>query len=171
MTISSPTSFTRRTPGLLEAHFARDRRVRVTREDAEICVKASLPPPERRGLILIDPPYEQKDEAAKAARMLGEGLKRFATGIFVLWYPLKAKGDDATCLEAAAALGVPGTLRLELRVREAFREGGLAGSGLIVVNAPWKLDEEMGLALPALAERLGLGAWGQGNVQWVVPPV
>jgi 23S rRNA (adenine2030-N6)-methyltransferase len=156
---------------LLAAHFRRDRRVTVTELDAETCVKAYLPPPERRGLILIDPAYEQKDEAGKAARMLTEGLKRFATGIFVLWYPLKVKGDDETCLQAARALGVPGTLMAELRIREAFKEGGLAGSGVIVVNAPWKLDEDLRALLPALAARLGLGQWGQGRVEWLVPPV
>ncbi len=91
----------------LAQHFARDRRVKIMQLDAGICVKANSPPPERRGLILIDPPYEQKDEAAKAARILAEGLKRFATGMFMLWYPLKAKGDEEICLEAAKALGGP----------------------------------------------------------------
>jgi 23S rRNA (adenine2030-N6)-methyltransferase len=96
-------------------------------------------------------------------------LKRFATGIFVLWYPVKGKGDDATCIEAAKALGQPGTLLAELRVREAFKEGGLAGSGVIVVNAPWKIDEELAALLPALASRLGLGRWGRDRVDWLTP--
>jgi 23S rRNA (adenine2030-N6)-methyltransferase len=151
--------------------FRGDERVKVMRLDAETCVKAVLPPPERRGLILIDPPYEETDEAVKAARILAEGLKRFATGVFMLWYPWKANDDAATCLEAAKALGVPGTLMAQLRVREAFKQGGLAGSGVIVVNAPWKLDEELTLLLPALATRLGLGNWGLGTVEWLVPPL
>ena len=155
---------------MLVRQYRQDARVKFLQADAEHCVKASLPPPERRGIVLIDPPYEQKDEAVKAARMLGEGLTRFATGIFVLWYPVKAKGDEAICLEAARALGVPGTLMAELRVREPFRQGGLAGSGLIVVNAPWGLDAELALILPALAGRLGLGEWGRGTLEWLVPP-
>jgi 23S rRNA (adenine2030-N6)-methyltransferase len=154
----------------LAAHFRRDKRVKVLQLDAGTCVKANLPPPERRGLVLIDPPYEQKDEAAKAALMLAEGVARFATGIFMLWYPVKAKGDDDTLVVAAKALGLPGTLMAELRVREAFKEGGLAGSGVVVVNAPWKLDEELDLILPALAERLGLGNWGKSRTAWLVPP-
>lgn len=153
----------------LAAHFRRDRQVTVTGLDAEICVKATLPPPERRGLILIDPPYEQRDEAAKAARTLAAGVKRFGTGIFMLWYPVKANDDGGTCLEAAKALGVPGTLMAELRIREVFKQGGLAGSGVIIVNAPWKLDEELALILPALADRLGLGDWGRGRVETLVP--
>jgi 23S rRNA (adenine2030-N6)-methyltransferase len=154
----------------LEAHFAHDRRVQVTRLDAESCVKGGLPPRERRGLVLIDPPYEQKDEAAKAARILAEGVKRFAAGVFLLWYPIKAKGDDDTCVEAARALGVGATLKAELRIKEPFKEGGLAGSGLVIVNAPWKFDEELDLLLPALAGRLGIGKWGAGSVDWIVPP-
>jgi 23S rRNA (adenine2030-N6)-methyltransferase len=150
--------------------FHGDERVKVTRLDAETCVKAVLPPRERRGLILIDPPYEAAGEAARAARILSEGLKRFATGMFMLWYPLKANDDAATCLEAARTLGVPATLTAELRVREAFKQGGLAGSGVIVVNAPWKLDEELEVLLPALAMRLGLGNWGSGKLEWLVPP-
>lgn len=153
----------------LAAHFRRDRQVTVTGLDAETCVKATLPPPERRGLVLIDPPYEQRDEAAKAARTLAAGVKRFATGIFMLWYPVKANDDGETCLEAAKALGVPGTLMAELRIREVFKQGGLAGSGVIIVNAPWKLDEELALILPALADRLGLGDWGRGRVETLVP--
>lgn len=151
--------------------FHGDDRVKVMRLDAATCVKAVLPPPERRGLILIDPPYEEPGEAAKASRMLAEGLKRFATGMFMLWYPLKANDDAATCLDSAKALRVPGTLKAELRVRELFQQGGLAGSGVIVVNAPWKLDQELALLLPALAKRLGLGNWGHGKVEWLVPPV
>jgi 23S rRNA (adenine2030-N6)-methyltransferase len=153
----------------LAAHFRRDRQVKVTNLDAEICVKATLPPPERRGVILIDPAYEQRDEAARAARTLTAGVKRFPTGIFMLWYPVKANGDDETCLEAAKSLGVPGTLMAELRIREVFKQGGLAGSGVIIVNAPWKLDEELALILPALAERLGLGNWGRGDIELLVP--
>ena len=147
---------------LLAAHFRRDKQVTVLRLDAETCVKANLPPPERRGVVLIDPPYEEPGEASKAARMLAEGVQRFATGVFLMWYPLKAKGDEEVCSEAARALALPGTLKAELRVREAFKEGGLAGSGVIVVNPPWKLQEELGLILPALADRLGLGRWGSG---------
>jgi 23S rRNA (adenine2030-N6)-methyltransferase len=155
---------------LLAAQYRRDRRVTVTQIDAAACVKGNCPPTERRGLILIDPPYEQPGEAEKAARMLAEGLKRFSTGMFMLWYPVKAKGEEELLAEAVTALAIPQTLKVELRIREAFRQGGLAGSGLVIVNAPWKLDEELSLILPALAERLGIGEWGRGEAVWLVPP-
>jgi 23S rRNA (adenine2030-N6)-methyltransferase len=155
----------------LERHFIRDPRVDVVSMDAATCLKAKLPPPERRGMILIDPPYEAKDEAEKAVRMLAQGLRRFAQGVFILWYPLKADQTAESVLSGVAALDVPATLKVELRVREAFSGGGLAGSGLVILNTPWKLDEELRLLVPALAQRLGLGEWGQGTVEWLLPPV
>jgi 23S rRNA (adenine2030-N6)-methyltransferase len=155
----------------LERHFIRDARVEVTSMDAETCLKSRLPPPERRGVILIDPPYEVKDEAERTLRMLAHGLRRFALGVYLLWYPLKADRTAETVLEGIAELKIPGTLKVELRVREAFSGGGLAGSGLAIVNAPWKLDEELRVMVPALAARMGMGSWGQGTVEWLLPPV
>jgi 23S rRNA (adenine2030-N6)-methyltransferase len=155
----------------LERHFIHDRRAEVISMDAETCLKARLPPPERRGVILIDPPYEVKDEAEKALRMLAQGLRRFAQGIYLVWYPLKADTTAETILAGVAGLNVPASLRVEIRVREAFTGGGLAGSGIAILNAPYKLDDEMRVLVPALAGRLGLGDWGQGTVEWLVKPV
>ena len=156
--------------GLLAANFGGDPRVSVTGVEAELCVKASLPPPERRGLILIDPPYEKRDDAERALRMLEQGLRRFATGCFIVWYPLKADDAAARICAGAAGLKRPGTLRIELRVREPFAAGGLAGSGLIVVNPPWQLDHDLETITPALAGRLGRGTWGRTGVEWLTPP-
>lgn len=155
----------------LAACFADDRRVTVTERDALTIIKAQLPPPERRGLILIDPPYELKNETEQALKMLREGLKRFASGTFMLWYPLKADDVAERIKQGAAALGVPGILMCELRVREAFKGGGLAGSGLVIVNPPHVLYGELQMLMPALAARLGIGSWGQGSVEWLLPPV
>ena len=142
----------------------------MTAVDAETCVKANLPAPERRGAVLIDPPYEVNDESERALRMLAAGLRRFATGVFLMWYPLKADQIAEEVCRQATRLGAAPTLKVELRVREAFKGGGLAGSGLIVVNPPWMLDAELRLILPALAQRLGLGTWGHGTADWLVPP-
>ena len=155
---------------LLEDCFRRDRRVAVTGIDAEFCIKANLPPPERRGLILIDPPYEETDEAQRAIHMLAEGLKRFASGCFLLWYPLKADGLAQRLSAEVVALAQPGTLRVEMRVKQSFKEGGVAGSGLLIVNPPWQLDAELRVIVPALAARLGIGNWGQAIVDWLLPP-
>jgi 23S rRNA (adenine2030-N6)-methyltransferase len=154
----------------LAEFFATDHRVKVTSLDAQVCVKANLPPPERRGLVLLDPPYEERDEAETVVRALAQGHRRFATGIFVLWYPLKADGLAERLCDQVAALGLVGTLKAQLQIRESFREGGLAGSGLLIVNPPWQLDEELHVLVPALARRLGLGNWGQATIEWLMPP-
>lgn len=156
---------------ILARTFARDARVSVTEVDALAAIKASLPPPERRGIILIDPPYEQKDETERALRSLEQGLRRFATGCFILWYPIKADAIAETVRAAATALQRPGTLLVELQLRESFEGGGLAGSGLVIVNAPWQIDQDMALIAPALAARLGRGSWGRATVTWLTPPV
>lgn len=155
----------------LERQYLHDPRCDVTAMDAETCLKAKLPPPERRGLILIDPPFEVKTEAEKTVRMLAHGLRRFAAGVFVVWYPLKADQTAETILSGIAALNVAATLKVELRVREAFAAGGLAGSGLAILNCPWKLDGELDALVPALAQRLGLGSWGQGSTEWIHRPI
>jgi 23S rRNA (adenine2030-N6)-methyltransferase len=155
----------------LERQYVQDRRVDVTAMDAEMCLKAKLPPPERRGVVLIDPPYEIKNEAEKAVRMISHGLHRFSQGIYLLWYPLKADDVAARVTDGIAALGVPSTLKVELRVREAFSAGGLAGSGLVIVNTPWRFEHEMRVVTDALAARLGLGNWGRASTAWLVPPV
>jgi len=116
-------------------------------------LKSQLPPPERRGLILIDPPYEKTDEAAQAIRMVSESLKRFATGVYCLWYPVTGDGLDRRLKDDVSSLGAK-MLTAELVVRTVRPDGGLAGSGVIVINPPWTLDDEMALILPALAERL-----------------
>lgn len=153
----------------LERHFIHDARVTVTRLDAEASVKANLPPPERRGLILIDPPYEEDNEAQRAPRMLAQGHRRFASGVFILWYPVKDDSLAQGIVNSCAALALPGSLKVEMRIREAFQGGGLAGSGLVIVNPPWQLDDELRILAPALASRLGLGDWGHAAIEWLVP--
>ena len=150
--------------------FAADNRIAVTGVDAAICIKANLPPPERRGLILIDPAYEQRDDAERVLRLLRQGLHRFATGCFIVWYPLKAGDVAARLCTGAAGLQPKNILRIELQVRESFEAGGLAGSGLIVVNPPWQLDQDLKTITPALAGRLGRGSWGRAGVEWLAPP-
>jgi 23S rRNA (adenine2030-N6)-methyltransferase len=134
--------------------FARDKRASVVHGDAAIAVKANLPPRERRGLILIDPPYEQEDEARAAITMLRDGIKRFATGVFLLWYPVTGDGLSDTIKTDAAGLGLPKMMIVELLVRSVVAEGGLAGSGLIIVNPPWPIGDELNLIGPQLRDRL-----------------
>jgi 23S rRNA (adenine2030-N6)-methyltransferase len=141
----------------LRASLAPFRNVRVLEDDGYARLPTLLPPAERRGLILIDPPYEAGDEFARAADALSNAHRRFATGIFMLWYPIKsAPAADAFCGEVFAR-GIQKALRLEISVgAEAGAEKErLAASGLLVVNAPYGFEEEMRAVALLLAPRLG----------------
>ena len=151
----------------LAAFAARDQRVNITEGDAAIAIKAHLPPSERRGFILIDPPYEQEDEARRAVQMLREGYRRFATGAFALWYPVTGDGLSEDIVAQAKALGLAKMLKIELRVREALSEGGLAGSGLVLVNPPWPLADELALLGPALRVRLRQDDGASWSLDWL----
>jgi 23S rRNA (adenine2030-N6)-methyltransferase len=155
----------------LAARFRREKRAKILHLDAWAAVRALLPPPERRGLILIDPPYEARDEAHRVVAALAEAHRRFATGVFCLWYPVKAQTDADALARAAAALALPKTLRAELTVRRADGAERLNGSGMILVNPPWGLDEELAILLPALAARLAdvsARHAGGARLEWLV---
>ncbi len=138
----------------LSKRYGGDRRIRITGQDAWVAAKALLPPPERRGLVLIDPAYEAADEQAKLLAGLAEAHRRFATGVLMAWYPIKAQADATALARRVAALAIPKTLRVELTVRRADRKERMNGAGLILANPPWKLEDELRRILPALAERL-----------------
>ena len=135
----------------LRREFAGDLKVEVRSADGYHALKADLPPPERRALVLIDPPYEATDEFERLARALKHGLRRFAIGCYAVWYPIK----DGAAVEAFVA-SVPTTkmLRLELHVPETA-PGKLAACGLLVVNPPWQFEEAMRASLPWIAGVLG----------------
>lgn len=155
---------------LVSARYGRDYRVRMSCEDATIAVKARLPFGEKRGLVLIDPAFEVFDETDRVARMVEQGLKRMATCCFLIWYPVKTANFAELFCRAIASVPSKATLKMELMVRQAFDGGGLAGSGLICINPPWTLHDEIQVLLPALAQTLGVGNWGRGTVTWLTPP-
>jgi 23S rRNA (adenine2030-N6)-methyltransferase len=156
--------------GRLSDFAARDGRVKITEGEAAIAIKAHLPPPERRGFVLIDPPYEQEDEARRAVQMLRDGHRRFATGAFALWYPVTGDGLSDRVVAEAKALDLAKMLKIELRVREAVREGGLAGSGLILVNPPWPLADELAVLGSALRDRLKQNDGASWSLDWLTAP-
>jgi len=151
----------------LREAYGRDRNVTLTELDAAIAIKSQLPPPERRGLVLIDPPYEAADELERVLRALRDGLERFATGVFCLWYPVTGDGLSDSLVDRIAAMTIPKTLLLELTVRAVVRDGGLAGSGMILINPPWTLDEELRIVLPALRGRLAQTPEARSRVEWL----
>jgi 23S rRNA (adenine2030-N6)-methyltransferase len=136
----------------LKREFAGDRAVEVRQADGYKVLKALLPPPERRGLVLVDPPFETADEFERLLRALRQGVRRFATGCYALWYPIKDEAAAAFAAELAAFK----PLILELHL-SAVEPGKLAASALAVINPPWRFEEAMREALPWIAERLGPG--------------
>lgn len=141
----------------LAARYSEMGQVRLFKLDATAFLKASLPPIERRGLVLIDPPYELMDEGDRVVRMMTEALKRFATGIYCVWYPVTGDGLDHKLRDAVAAMGLRNVLDVRLDIRAVEKNGGLAGSGMMIINPPWRLAEELRVILPELTERLSQG--------------
>jgi 23S rRNA (adenine2030-N6)-methyltransferase len=136
----------------LKREFAGDRAIEVRQADGYQVLKAVLPPPERRGLILIDPPFEATDEFERLARAVRQGLRRFATGCYALWYPIK---DEAAAAAFVGSLAAPKLLVLELRLGGGDGAGKLTACGLAVINPPWRFEEAMREALPWIARCLG----------------
>jgi 23S rRNA (adenine2030-N6)-methyltransferase len=151
----------------LAARFAGDRRVRVVCEDGFTAVRGQLPPPERRGLVLVDPPFEQPGEFDRIVRAFADARRRFATGIVMAWYPIKVAAAVGAFHAALAEAGHPRLLRIEQWTRTPGGDGPLAGAGLVVMNPPWRLDEDCRAALPALTDRLADGAGSGWRVDWL----
>jgi len=142
------------------------RKTRAVCADGYERLAALLPPQERRGAILIDPPFEAPDEFAQMADALGNALRRFATGIYLLWFPIKTKSDADALSGEVLARGATKLLRLQLDVG-ASAEGRLTQTGLLIVNPPYGFDAQMREALSALAAPLGRGRPAQWSVEWL----
>jgi 23S rRNA (adenine2030-N6)-methyltransferase len=152
----------------LRRAFARDGRVGVHHMDGYVALKAMLPVPERRGMVLIDPPFEVRDEFAQMRKGLAQALKRWPTGLYGLWYPIKAREPVARFHADLAMLGLPKALVAEVMVHDGDAPDRLNGAGLVLVNPPWKLDEALGTLLPWLAATLAPGT-GFHRLEWLVP--
>jgi 23S rRNA (adenine2030-N6)-methyltransferase len=143
-----------------------DNRIRAVAIDGYTALNAYVPPKERRGLVLIDPPFEQPDEFARLEQALAGAHRKWPTGIFLLWYPLKDVRGAEAFAGRLSRLNIPRILRAELTVAPAQDAQRLAGSGLIAVNPPWTLAGEMAVLLPALAEIFAGGA-GRSRIDWL----
>ena len=140
----------------------------VREADGYAAVRALLPPPERRALVLIDPPFEAEDEFAQIAVALGEGLRRFASGVFAVWYPLTERARVDDFFAAVRALRPPPTLAAELAIAGPAAPMKMKGCGLLVINPPWQFDREAEALLAWLAPVLAQAPGGGGRVDWLV---
>jgi 23S rRNA (adenine2030-N6)-methyltransferase len=151
---------------LLEAEFSGDRQVRIEHQDGYQALRALLPPIERRGLVHIDPSFELNDERKRLLGAVKEGYRRWATGIFAIWYPIQDRATADDFLRRFVKLGIPKTLVAEFTVLpdQAFR---LNGSGMIIINPSWHLDEQLKSTLPWLWEKLSISGQGNWRVDWL----
>jgi 23S rRNA (adenine2030-N6)-methyltransferase len=138
-------------------------RIRTEIGDGYAALKAFLPPEERRGLVLIDPPYESLDELKTMLRAFAEAYLRFPTGIYLIWYPIRSAGQRSMVHQRFEALDIPKILYADLAIHPDDAGVGLAGSGLMVINPPFGADEYLRAAYTAI--HAGLAAAGSGYVE------
>lgn len=154
---------------LLRNNFKEFENVTTKRDNGFMQVKATLPPKERRGLVLIDPPYELKEDYDLVVSAIEEGYKRFATGVYAIWYPVVLRQQIKRMVRNLENTRIRKILQIELAVRPDSDQRGMTASGMIVINPPWTLEQQMKKILPYLTETLvpeGTGSW---SVNWITP--
>ncbi len=137
------------------------RKARVEEGDGYARLLALLPPPERRGLVLIDPPFEVEDEFSTLARHVAGALRRFANGIYLIWFPVKSQSAAASFCGEVLASGVSRALRLDLAIDAA--EGKLSRAALLVLNPPFGFDAGMREILGIIETKLA----GRATLEWL----
>ncbi|MGO4869633.1 MAG: 23S rRNA (adenine(2030)-N(6))-methyltransferase RlmJ [Roseiarcus sp.] len=158
----------------LVAALGRDSRLSIVGTDGYVALNAYIPPKERRGVVLIDPPYEEPDESERVEAALARALAKWPRGTYALWRPIKTPLEDARFLNAIGALGAPGVLRLELDVGavapSAHSPSPLSRTGLLIVNPPFGLIDEARVLMPWLAQLLRRDAGGGFVCAWLTEP-
>lgn len=152
----------------LDFEFAREAGVKVLAMDGYTGLKAQLPPAEKRALVLIDPPFESKGEFADIERGVTEALRRLPGAVCAIWYPITERAPTAGLRQTLVELGTP-ALYAELAIAGESSELRMKGCGLLVLNPPWRIDEEFRAVLPVLTERLRVDAGGGSECAWLVP--
>jgi 23S rRNA (adenine2030-N6)-methyltransferase len=144
-------------------------RIRPEAGDGYASLRAHLPPAERRGLVLIDPPYESADEAADLGRALEEGYRRWPTGMYLVWYPILSAAQRRGMHARFAAMRIPKMLFADLTVHPDDTGIGLAGSGMLIVNPPYGADEYLQEAYSAVREAIAAPGAGYVEVARLTP--
>ena len=153
---------------LLRQEFNKDKRAKVLREDGFIQLKSKLPPVTRRGIILIDPSYEIKNDYYKIPSALFEAYKRFATGIYLIWYPVVSRTTTQRMIDDIIKLGIKRISQFELALKPDNNQKGMTASGMIVINPPWKLHEQMQTIMPWLKQILDTEKTGSFTIKQLV---
>jgi 23S rRNA (adenine2030-N6)-methyltransferase len=140
---------------LLAHHLARDRRIKTVAIDGWMALNAYVPPSERRGIVIVDPPFEEARDFTRLTHGLEAAHRKWAGGIYVLWYPIKGRQEPDALARRLKRSGIARILRAELAIDATPAQGPLGGCGLIIVNPPWTLENELAAILPELVKALG----------------
>ena len=152
---------------ILKSHFEGDFHTKIINLNGWLALASQLPPKETRGLILVDPPFEEEGEFERLVEGLQKAQKRFAHGIYAFWYPVKNFNAVKHFCNQLYETGIPKILRLELHVQKRSSIASLDGTGMIIVNPPFVLENEMKLLAPFLVERLGRDNGAHMVHQWI----
>ncbi|MBN8950975.1 MULTISPECIES: 23S rRNA (adenine(2030)-N(6))-methyltransferase RlmJ [unclassified Rhizobium] len=147
--------------------FEGDHHARITELDGWLALGAHLPPKEKRGIVLVDPPFEGEGEYERLVDGLAKAWRRFPGGTYCLWYPIKKDAPIKPFHEALQALEIPKMLCAELSVKSDRGFTGLTGSGLIIVNPPFTLKDELHALLPALKDMLAQDRFASQRAFWL----
>ncbi len=150
----------------LKKNLRRDSRISVHARDCYEGLPALVPPPIRRGLVLLDPSYEVKDEYRQVVALTAAAFKRWGDASYAIWYPLLGAGRHLELLAALRRSAMPDILVTELTVADRDESDGMYGSGMAIVNAPWQTDQALAALLPAVAELLAPGQ-GAAQLRWL----
>jgi 23S rRNA (adenine2030-N6)-methyltransferase len=142
---------------LIETFKGQGKQVKIDMQDGFAGIKAYLPPPPRRAVVLIDPPYEDKQDYQRVVKMIKDSLTRFSTGTYIIWYPLLQRPEPAEMIRDLMDLNVPNWLHVAMTIHEPSAEGfGMHGSGLFIINPPWTLPNILAETMPVLTQLLAL---------------
>ena len=153
----------------LKAEFAGDRQVAVHHSDGYDALKALLPPQERRGLVLLDPSYELKNEFDRLSDAVRTIHRRWASGIIAIWYPILDRSFSLRWQKTLQDLQIPAILCVELGLYPYDAPRGMNGCGMIVINPPWRFDEALEPLLAELLDALRSDSQGQTRLEWLTP--
>jgi 23S rRNA (adenine2030-N6)-methyltransferase len=142
---------------LIENFKGKTRQSKIVQQDGFAGIKACLPPPTKRGLVLIDPPYELKGDYQRVVDCIKDSLSRFATGTYLIWYPLLQRTEPLAMVEALRKLQPNNWLDVSLSIEAPNADGfGMFGSGMLIINPPWALPKILAEAMPILRDTLAM---------------
>ena len=160
-----------RTAAQLAATLRGDSRAKALTIDGWTAIGAYVPPKERRGVVFIDPPFEEAADFTRLSAALSAAHRKWPTGIYVAWYPIKSREAPDALARRLQRLSIAKILRSELVLQAPAADAGLAGSGLIVVNPPFTLEADLRVILPALGGMLAQTSARPGyRIDWLAAP-